>query len=50
VEDVPTITPVSSSISATERPTSTLTIDASRIVPARSAATAKSLNLYLLIW
>src|SRR5207244_4444028 len=45
---LPTITPASSSISATESPTSTLIVDATRIVPARSAATAMSLNLYLL--
>jgi hypothetical protein len=44
----PTTTPRSSSISATEIPTSTENVEARRIVPARSAATAISLkDLYL---
>ena len=40
---LPTTTPAKSSISATEIPTSTDTIDASRIVAASTAATAMSL-------
>src|SRR5438128_11055389 len=43
-----TVSPASSSISATEGPTSTLIVEATRIVPASSAAIAMSLNLYLL--
>ena len=40
---LPTMTPARSSISATEIPISTETIDAKRIVPASSAAMAMSL-------
>src|SRR5207248_9601907 len=40
---LPTTKPPNSSISATERPISTETVDASRIVPASSAAIAMSL-------
>jgi hypothetical protein len=47
---LPTTTPRSSSINATEMPTSTETVDARRITPARTAATAISLmSLYLRI-
>jgi hypothetical protein len=46
---LPTTIPANNSISATEIPISRLIIDATRIVPARSAATAMSLTvLYLL--
>ena len=49
LKTLPTTMPAKSSISATEIPISTLIIDATRIVPARSAATAMSLTvLYLL--
>jgi len=40
---LPTITPASSSISATESPISMLIVEAIRIVAARTAATAMSL-------
>jgi hypothetical protein len=41
--------PAASSISATEIPISTETVDATRTVPARSAATAMSLMLLYLL-
>jgi len=40
---LPTITPASSSISATDSPISTEIVEASRIVPAKTAASARSL-------
>jgi hypothetical protein len=40
--------PPANSIRATEKPTSTEIIEAARTVAARSAATARSLTLYLL--
>jgi hypothetical protein len=46
---LPTMTPPTSSISATDRPISTLIVDAIRTVRARTAAIAMSLSaLYLL--
>jgi hypothetical protein len=44
---LPTKTPRASSISATESPISTEIVEASRIAPARTAATAMSLMPYL---
>jgi len=43
---LPITTPASNSIRATESPTSTEIVDASRMAPARSAANARSLTAF----